>query len=159
MLNTHADVRVAFAVNAGRPRAPDTVTAWRTVRRAADTTETILRQRTFRWLATLPASDRPMATARQYPRIANRIGDLWSHCEYTRLYLQSLLIDRRGGRKGLPSEVKREIERLQRYYFENLSGLPAVLWNAVPLMEPKIPQKVFPPIYKSAEIELRPLPE
>jgi hypothetical protein len=133
------------------------VTDWLTIRRAVAAKEAVLHERTFKWLATLPRSVRPMATARQYPRIANRIGDLWSNCEFTRLYLQGLLVDRRNGRKGLPPAVKQEIEVLQLYYFEHLSKLPAVLWNAVPLAEPKIPEKVFAPISQRTEIEIRPL--
>jgi hypothetical protein len=128
-----------------------------TVRRTVAAKDSVLHERTFKWLATLPRGVRPMATARQYPRIANRIGDLWSNCEFTRLYLQSLLLDRRSGRKGLPPAIRQEIEALQQYYFEHLSKLPPVLWNAVPLVEPKIPEKVFAPISQRTEIEIRPL--
>jgi hypothetical protein len=99
-----------------------------------------------------------MATARRYPRIVNRIGDLWGHCEYTRLNLQGLLFDRRGGRRGFPDDVRQELEALQQYYFENLSGLPAVLWNAVPVTEPKLPKKTFAPVSRNAEIEILALP-
>ena len=113
--------------------------------------------RTITWVATLPAGIRPFAAGRLYPRIVNRIGDLWPHCEYTRLYLQSLLIDRRKGRKGFPPEVTRELEALQHYYFVHLSGLPAILWNAVPLRPPRIPNKVFPRLAMPAEIEILPL--
>ena len=99
-----------------------------------------------------------MNTARQYPRIVNRMGDLWSHCEYTRLYFQSLLIDRRSERQGLPPEVIQEIITLQTHYFENLSGLPAILWNAVPVRAHKIPDKIFPPLRMENEIDVQPLP-
>jgi hypothetical protein len=116
-----------------------------------------LQERTFKWLATLPAEVRPMATARQYPRIANRIGELWGNCEYSRLYMQGLLKDRRSGRKGFPAEIKAELAVLQTYYFENLSGLPAVLWDAVPLHEPRIPHKAPAIATNNAEIELLPL--
>lgn len=143
------------ATSAKQVSESETVTDWRTVRRDVDPKDAYLRERTFKWMATLPASIRPMATARQYPRIANRIAGLWPKCEFTRLYLQSLLIDRRGGRKGFPGAIRHEIEVLQQYYFEHLSGLPAVLWNAVPLVEPHIPQKAFPPISHQAEIEIR----
>jgi len=135
----------------------DTVTDWLTVRRTINPADDLLHERTFKWLATLPRDSRPMATARQYPRIANRLGELWSNCEFTRLYLQSLLRDRRGGRKGLPAGIKEELVVLQQYYFENLSKLPAVLWNAVPLAEPKVPDQIFAPISQRTEIEIRPL--
>jgi hypothetical protein len=152
-----AVTRPASATNAEQVYNCDTVTDWLAVRRAVDTKDADLRERTFKWLATLPRSVRPMTTARKYPRIANRMCDLWPKCEFTRLYLQSLLIDRRGERKGLPADVTQEIEALQKYYFENLSGLPAVLWNAVPLMEPMIPEQAFAPIMQRTEIEIRAL--
>ena len=124
---------------------PGTVSDWHASRGTIDVKERLLRKRTFKWLATLPAHVRPMATARQYARIVNRIGDLWSHCEFTRLHFQSLLIDRRPGREGFPSVVRDELELLQDYYFQHLSGLPAILWDAVPVAEPRIPHKVFAP--------------
>ena len=139
------------------PLEPTTISDWHALRKAIDVKETLLRTRTFKWLATLPAHVRPMATARQYARIVNRIGDLWAHCEFTRLYFQSLLIDRRPGREGFPSAVRHELEVLQDYYFEHLSGLPAILWDAVPVAEPKIPHKVFAPHLHSAEIDILPL--
>jgi len=116
-----------------------------------------LHERTFKWLATLPAEVRPMVTAREYPRIANRIGELWGNCEYSRLYMQGLLKDRRSGRKGFPALIRRELETLQTYYFLNLSALPAVLWNAVPLNEPKIPHRAPATFSNHSEIEIMPL--
>ena len=124
---------------------------------ANDANDSTLHDRTFKWLATLPADMRPMATARQYPRIVNRIADLWGHCEYTRLYFQSLLIDRRKGRKGFPPEVRKELETLQHFYFEHLSGLPAILWNAVPVNPRRIPHSVFPLHAHKTEIDILPL--
>jgi len=135
----------------------DPTADWAQVRRDLALADRILLDRTFKWLATLPPAVRPMASGAQYPRIVNRIGDLWGHCEYTRLYLQSLLIDRRKGRKGFPAEVKRELQTLQQYYFEHLSGLPAVLWNAVPVRAPRIPHEIFPLRVEPAEIDIRPL--
>jgi hypothetical protein len=133
---------------------PSAVSDRNGLRGAVNVKESRLRTRTFKWLATLPSHVRPMATARQYARIANRIGDLWPHCEFTRLYFQSLLIDRRPGREGFPSVVRYELEVLQDYYFEHLSGLPALLWDAVPVAERKIPHKVFAPYVHKAEIDI-----
>lgn len=116
-----------------------------------------LQERTFKWLATLPTEVRPMATAREYPRIANRIGELWGNCEYSRLYMQGLLKDRRSGRKGFPALIREELETLQTYYFEHLSALPAVLWDAVPMHEPRIPHKAPVTGTNYTEIELLPI--
>ena len=149
----------AVAAASGRPSPgpqPDSGPAWQTVRQPANPKDGDLRHRTFRWLATLPADVRPLATGRQYPRIVNRIGDLWGHCEYTRLHFQSLLIDRRKGRRGFPPAVRKELETLQQYYFEHLSGLPAILWNAIPVDPPKIPQKVFSCRQDRSDIDILP---
>jgi hypothetical protein len=151
--------RVPYAVDAtaGATLEHGSVAEWQAVRRAADANDSALHDRAFKWLATLPADMRPMATARQYPRIVNRIGDLWGHCEHTRLYFQSLLIDRRKDREGFPAVIKEELERLQHYYFEHLSGLPAILWNAVPVIPPRIPHTVFPLPTHKTEIDILPL--
>jgi hypothetical protein len=140
-----------------RPAAADPAAADGRARRAAQAGDQALHERTFKWLAALPPALRPMAAARRYPRIVNRIGDLWGHCEYSRLYFQSLLIDRRPGRRGFPPEVRRELEALQQYYFEARSALPAILWNAVPLRPPRIPERVFPWRAPGPEIEILPL--
>lgn len=156
MLNSYEDIAPGEAVDPTFTGTPDTTTGWNAVRQVF-LQDTPLHERTFKWLATLPPTIRPMATARRYPRIVNRIGDLWSHCEYTRLFLQSLLNDRRGGRRGFPGEIRKELEAVQQYYFEHLSGLPKVLWNAVPLTEHKIPRIVFAPIPRNTAIEILPV--
>lgn len=157
MPNPNAGGQLDAAAEQAHCSASDRVAGWEAVRQAF-AVETTLQERTFKWLATLPATLRPMAAARSYPRIVNRIGDLWGHCEHTRLYLQGLLNDRRSDRSGFPAEVRLELEALQQYYFENLSGLPAVLWNAVPIKEPKLPKQVFAFAARNAEIEILPLP-
>ena len=65
-------------------------------------------------------------------------------------------MDRRPCREGFPSAVRHELEVLQDYYFEHLSGLPAILWDAVPVAEPKIPRKVFARHVHNAEIDILP---
>jgi hypothetical protein len=133
-----------------------TVSDWQAVRHTIDPSDQFVHDRTIKWLVTLPADVRPMITGHQYPRIVNRIADLWGHCEYTRLHFQSLLIDRRKGRQGFPPAVRRELEALQHYYFQNLSGLPAILWNAVPVHPPRIPDRVYPPHADATEIDIEP---
>jgi hypothetical protein len=130
---------------------------WQSVRQPTDASADELRDETVRWLARLPRSVRPMETGRQYPRIVNRIFELWPHCEYTRLFFQSLLVDRRKGRKGFPSQVRKELEALDHYYFAYVSGLPEVLWKAVPVRPPRIPQHAFPHHREKSEIDIPPL--
>jgi hypothetical protein len=157
MMQASKNVSSALAVRKDFSAESGKTSEWHALRRAIDPKESHLRARSFKWLATLPANVRPMATARQYARIVNRICDLWTHCEFTRLHFQSLLIDRRPGREGFPAIVKDELEILQNYYFEHLSGLPAILWTAVPVIEPKIPRKTFASSAHPTEIDLLPL--
>ncbi len=134
--------------------APDTRSGGKAMDLAVDANADGLHDQTFKWLATLPTEVRPIAAGRRYPFIVNRISELWSQIEYTRLHFQSLLLDRHKGRKGLPSEVRHEIETLQQYYFEHVSGLPAILWNAVPVRSPRIPDRAFAPHPDTMEIDI-----
>jgi hypothetical protein len=145
------------AIESGPTPTLASFSEWQAARRTTTGIDlNVVHDRTLRWLASLPADVRPMVTGKEYPRIVNRIADLWGQCEYTRLYFQSLLIDRRKGRKGFSLEVRRELEALQHYYFENLSGLPAILWNAVPVNPPRIPDRVFPFHTDTTEVDIVP---
>ena len=73
---------------------------------------------TFRWMAKLPRSVRPLALLRQYPRIANMMAGMWPDPPSFRAYLHDLLTDRRGKRKGFPQEIAQELLALRIYYEE-----------------------------------------
>jgi hypothetical protein len=68
------------------------------------------------WLASLPQDVRPMELARQFPRIANRLCQLWKQVARCEEYLDALLVDRRGTRKGFPPEITQELEVLRECY-------------------------------------------
>ena len=74
---------------------------------------------TFKWLAKLPRSVQPLALFRQHPRIANLMAGGWGDPKSFRPYLDDLLTDRRGNRKGFPRDILRELLAL-RLYYENL---------------------------------------
>jgi len=142
-----------FASIAKLSPAIDIVSVGRTARRDDNANDDVLHERAFKWLAGLPVEMRPTLAARSCPGVVNRIADLWGNCEYTRLHFQGLLIPR-DGRERFPAEVRRELEVLQHYYFEHLSALPAILWNAVPLSARRIPEGVFPLQARNAEIDI-----
>jgi hypothetical protein len=85
--------------------------------RAAEAEE-VLAETTFKWLARLPDDVRPMMLARRFPRIANKIGNLWRRVARCEEYLDSLVIDERNGRRGFPPEVAQELTKLRTYYAE-----------------------------------------
>ena len=68
------------------------------------------------WLASLPQDVRPMELARQFPRIANRLRHLWKQVARCEEYLDALLVDCRGTRKGFPPKIVQEVEALREYH-------------------------------------------
>jgi hypothetical protein len=71
---------------------------------------------TVAWVAALPAKVRPTALAHQFPRIANRLCELWQRPAQCDVYFKRLITDERGGRKGFPSEVAQELVTLSAHY-------------------------------------------
>lgn len=71
---------------------------------------------TARWMQTLPAALRPVETAKAYPRIVNRLAELWKRPSRCDAYFQTLMLDDRGGRKGFPPAVALELSALATHY-------------------------------------------
>ncbi len=80
------------------------------------TVEEPLLNTTRTWLASLPQDVRAVELARQFPRIANRLRHLWKQVARCEEYLDDLLVDRRGTRKGFPSKIGEELEALREYH-------------------------------------------
>jgi hypothetical protein len=57
----------------------------------------------------------PVALLQQFPRIANGLARMWGDKAALRQYLDELLIDRRGGRRGFPPEVHHELMMLREW--------------------------------------------
>jgi len=58
---------------------------------------------------------RPQQLGRLFPRIANALAQLWSDHGQAQQALEGLLVDRRGGRRGLPDPVQAELLALQAH--------------------------------------------
>ena len=76
----------------------------------------VLLPRTIVWIALLPKVVRPTALASRFARIANLICLLWGDRLTCGKYLAELLTADRGGRRGFPIAVLREIEGLQAFH-------------------------------------------
>jgi hypothetical protein len=77
----------------------------------------MLRTAALQWILKLPPHVQPRHLQVRYPRIANRLAAEWDHVAACEVYLESLLTDKRGGRKGFPLAVAQEIAGLRDYYF------------------------------------------
>jgi hypothetical protein len=70
---------------------------------------------TLSWCASLPGEIRPNALVRRYARIANLIAVSWGDRKSFRAYMESLLTDTRGNRRGFPPDVLGNLVALQHY--------------------------------------------
>jgi hypothetical protein len=86
--------------------------SWATRRRPPEPTDHAILGRTVDWLLQLAPAARPTRLADAIPRIANALADRWSDPPAAAAYVGDLLVDRRGGRKGFPPEIKRELVML-----------------------------------------------
>src|SRR6266705_1764844 len=71
-------------------------------------------------LAYLEESVRPKELAASFPRIVNRMAKLWKMPREMDRYLEELLADTRGNRKGFPLNLLMELSTLKDHYKEKL---------------------------------------
>jgi hypothetical protein len=90
-----------------------------------------LADETFRWLASLPEDIRPEEMPVRFPRFANALALRWIDRDACRAYLEDLLIDKRGTRRGLPSEVADELATLKNYVETVLYPAPQTVWDEI----------------------------
>lgn len=83
------------------------------------------------WLAALPENVQPNELPVRFPRIANALARRWLNGDACRRFLDDLLIDKRGTRKGLPDEVAQELARLKDYFETVLYPVPQTAWDEV----------------------------
>ena len=89
-----------------------------------------LQRWTFTWMATLPKHLRPIRLGTRFARIANRLAAVWNDEQTTSRYLDSLLLDTRGGRKGFPESVAGELRQLDSFSKSRRQGDDS-LWDFV----------------------------
>lgn len=89
---------------------------WLSRRRKPTAADRALTGDAISWLVALPPSQRPRALCERYPRLANVIAAAWPRDGERQAVMQDLLRDNRGGRKGLPSDVRAEIQTLLRHF-------------------------------------------
>ena len=109
------DARKALEETAPAYGVKKTPENWEKKRKEAPT-ETLSDQ-TAAWMAEMPESVRPRQLALRYARIANRICQLWPERLKCERFLDDLMTDQRGGRKGFPLQIANELATLRDHYF------------------------------------------
>ncbi|MET0682639.1 MAG: hypothetical protein ABWZ29_04775 [Casimicrobiaceae bacterium] len=105
----------AVSANLLTPPVPDSPQA--ALRRQNTMTVNRLLSSTIDWLAALPPNVRPLALARKYPRLANRIALEWREPNACLKDFDDLVHDKRGMRRGFPPDVYVELLALRDYYY------------------------------------------
>lgn len=108
---------------------PQIATRWETRRKPQHAAVQDLATHTFKWLATLPKESRPTALSMKFPRIANRLAEVWKRPLQCERYLDELMIDRRGGRQGFPSDVAADIARLKLHFMATSNSVRFGVWG------------------------------
>ena len=88
---------------------------WTTRRRPPLASDRALTGNALDWMVSLPPSLRPQQLGRLFPRIANALSQVWGEHGQAQQALDGLLVDRRGGRRGLPDAVQAELMALQSH--------------------------------------------
>ena len=114
VVGPESDVYRGQHVNTDSGATANDESAW-AGRRKAQPVEVIL-PATQRWLQSLPPDVHPQALAGQFPRLANLFALNWKSPNDCVEFISSLLVDKRGGRRGFPEEVLKDIHRLRVYY-------------------------------------------
>ena len=67
-------------------------------------------------VTSFPGPQGPWVMCRYHPRLANRLVHCWGDRERLERFMDDLLTDRRGGRKGLSARAVSELEALERFH-------------------------------------------
>ncbi|MDO9074302.1 MAG: hypothetical protein Q7U73_13660 [Rubrivivax sp.] len=91
-------------------------TQWAPLRRPERHGDSALTGTSRRWLRQLPPRRRPLRLCEAHPRVVNRIAWCWADASLREQVLDDLLVDRRGGRRGFPAPMVRELQRLREFH-------------------------------------------
>ena len=81
-------------------------------------------------LASIEESARPRELAASFPRIVNRMANLWKTPLLMDRYFEGLLTDSRGTRKGFPLGILMELSTLRDYYQAKVSPARGDVWDS-----------------------------
>ncbi len=81
------------------------------------------------WVQQLPANVRPRQLVIQYPRIANKLVELWTKPILCDKYFSELMLDQRGTRQGFPPEIALELAALQQHFNTHVLHHHFTVWG------------------------------
>lgn len=76
---------------------------------------------THHWLRRVPPRIHPRHLCRYHPHLANRLAQCWGDRNRVEQFVDDLLVDRRGGRKGLSARVATELMCLERFHAQQMT--------------------------------------
>jgi hypothetical protein len=82
------------------------------------------------WLASIEEPLRPAQLAAAYPRIVNRIADLWGMPRRMNRYFEQLLTNTRGDRVGFSLDIITELTALKDHYQTKVFPAPHDAWDS-----------------------------
>lgn len=102
---------------------------WALLRATNNPNNSELTERAWQWLDQLPAPVQPGALVQQFPRITNKLAELWSTPHDCEKYLDTLMLDHRDGRKGFPPEIAMEIAHLKIHFTDHVMQHKFGAWD------------------------------
>lgn len=86
---------------------------WRAPVRPCDK---VLLSETHLWIRSVPSRTLPKHLCHNHPHLANRLARCWGDVALFHQFMDDVLIDRRGNRKGVSNRVRVELERLAQIH-------------------------------------------
>jgi hypothetical protein len=112
-------VKEAKAVADG-PKVEEVQNNWAATR-SKDGKNSELTEAAWQWLDALPPEVQPGGLVQLFPRITNRLAEIWNRPHQCERYLDALVLDNRGDRKGFPLDVTVELGKLKGYYLSKVA--------------------------------------
>ncbi|OGB26626.1 MAG: hypothetical protein A3I66_03530 [Burkholderiales bacterium RIFCSPLOWO2_02_FULL_57_36] len=88
-----------------------------------------LTEQAWEWLDALPKEIQPGGLVQRFPRIANKLAEQWRRPANCEKYLDALILDHRGSRKGFPPDIAGEIALLKTHLNRNTVVQPSDIWG------------------------------
>jgi hypothetical protein len=89
-----------------------------------------LTEQAWQWLDAIPVEIQPGGLVQRFPRITNKLAEVWNRPHQCERYLDALVLDNRGTRKGFPADVTAELAKLKVHYLSHVVVQRFDAWGA-----------------------------